>query len=226
MPEQNRESKICTGAFVSEEPKNLNRYSGKKTQNRKADGGNGTRDFRVPFAEMLKNNRLLRNTAVCAVCALAVAGIISAGTGENKEAVENIRAVLSYEYDEEEEYGKLEFVNAATEDEILIAEAQKDFVYPVDGIVTTTFAQNGSGAIITATDTRDVVSSKAGEIYEVAENYVRVLNNDGTMTTYFGVASELRIGDNVQAGNLIGELTSDTLYVEQAKEGKKVDPFG
>ena len=46
------------------------------------------------------------------------------------------------------------------------------------------------------------------------------------MTTYFGVASELRIGDNVQAGNLIGELTSDTLYVEQAKEGKKVDPFG
>ena len=107
------------------------------------------------------------------------------------------------------------------------ASAGKDsnFIYPLDGIVTTTFAQSGSGVIITATDSTDVKTSKAGKVSAVSENYLSIQNQDSSVSTYYGVAASVKKGDTVAAGQNIGKLLSKTLYVEQDLKGEKTDPL-
>ncbi len=97
--------------------------------------------------------------------------------------------------------------------------------YPLDGIVTTTFDQSKSGVIITATDSTEVKSTKAGKVSKVSENYMVVQNEDSSVTTYYGVAASVKKGASVQAGQKIGKLTSQTLYVEETVNGEKSDPL-
>lgn len=169
-------------------------------------------------------NKLLRNTAVCGLCALTIFAIANADTPQ-AEVVENaVRDVISYEYDEDD-IGMLKFVDSASEGDAVMVSGG-EFVYPVDGIVTATFAQNGRGAIMTAKENNEVVASTAGQIYERTDNYVSTLAQDGSVTTYFGVNSDKEAGDSVAAGDVIGTLLSDTLYVEKDVDGAKADPFG
>ena len=98
-------------------------------------------------------------------------------------------------------------------------------MYPLDGIVTTTFAESKSGVIITATDSTDVKSAKAGIVSKVSENYLVIANEDSSSTTYYGVAASIKKGESVQAGQQIGKLLTQTLYVEQTLNGEKTDPL-
>lgn len=226
----------------------------------------------TPFqktADTFRKNKLIRNTAICAVAALVIWGIASSGTPAGLEASESIKNVLSYEMDLEKDLGDLKFVDATLEEsatEVLSEDAQSEeaggtaeadntaaadtqsaaaaeagdtqaaaaqaqaaedsaFVYPLDGIVTATFAENGSGVIIQAADSIDVKSSKAGKVAEVSENYLSVENLDASITTYYGISASVQQGDPVEAGQVIGQLLSQALYVEQSLNGEKIDPL-
>ncbi len=221
----------------------------------------------TPFqktADTFRKNKLIRNTAICAVAALVIWGIASSGTPAGLEASESIKNVISYEMDLEKDLGDLKFVDstleegatevlsedaqtkedagaegaevadagdvAAAEDtEAAAAEAQaaedSAFVYPLDGIVTATFAENGSGVIIQAAESIDVKASKAGTVAQVTDNFLSVQNQDASVTTYYGVTASVLQGDSVEAGQVIGQLLSQALYVEQSRDGEKIDPL-
>jgi murein DD-endopeptidase MepM/ murein hydrolase activator NlpD len=219
----------------------------------------------TPFqktADTFRKNKLIRNTAICAVAALVIWGIASSGTPAGLEASESIKNVISYEMDLEKDLGDLKFVDATLEEsatEVLSEDAQAGeagaetgvaadpqaqaaadseaaaaeaqaaedsaFVYPLDGIVTATFAENGSGVIIQAADSMDVKASKVGKVTEVSDNYLSVENQDASVTTYYGVSPSVLQGDSVQAGQTIGQLLSQALYVEQSLNGEKIDPL-
>lgn len=216
----------------------------------------------TPFqktADTFRKNKLIRNTAICAVAALVIWGIASSGTPAGMEASESIKNVISYEMELEKDLGDLKFVDATLEEsatEVLSEDVQPEeaaetavadaaaadteaesaqaqaqavedsaFVYPLDGIVTATFAENGSGVIIQAADSVDVKASKAGKIAEVSDNYLSVENQDSSTTTYYGVSASVLQGDSVEAGQVIGQLLSQALYVEQSLNGAKIDPL-
>ena len=213
----------------------------------------------TPFqktADTFRKNKLIRNTAICAVAALVIWGIASSGTPAGLEASESIKNVISYEMELEKDLGDLKFVDATLEEsatEVLSEDVQPEdagaedaetaaadteaesaqaqavedsaFVYPLDGIVTATFAENGSGVIIQAADSVDVKASKAGKIAEVSDNYLSVENQDSSTTTYYGVSASVLQGDSVEAGQVIGQLLSQALYVEQSLNGAKIDPL-
>ena len=241
MAENNKEKKMKTGVFMSEDTKEyyvagMHKSYNSGLRSEKNKQHNSEQSIASKTAAALKTNSIVRNTAICAFAVRLVWGIASAGSPSEDAAA--IREVIAHEYNEED-IGELKFVSsvidetAAAEEELeqnrqineQTAEEEAAFVYPLDGIVTTTFAQSGSGATITAMDTREVVSSRDGEVYEVSDNFIRILNNDGSVTTYFGVESSRSVGESVCAGNIIGELLSDVLYVEQDVGGKKEDPF-
>lgn len=98
-------------------------------------------------------------------------------------------------------------------------------VYPLDGIVTSTFAESRSGVIITATDSTEVKASMAGIVTRVSENFMTIQNEDSSLTTYYGVAAGVKKDENVQAGQTIGKLLTQTLYVERTLNGEKTDPL-
>ena len=229
LSENSGEKRMKTGVFMSEDTREYYVAGMRKIYN--ADISDKKRESKPKrnFSFSRNTVTLIRNTAVCAFAVLLVWGVASSAA--DTEQTQSIREVVAYEY-EEENIGELKFVSSVIDEVSTIEESFSEqpsepaaFVYPVDGIVTTTFAQNGAGAIITALDTRDVVSSKDGEVYEVAENYIKILNSDGSITTYFGVSSEKTVGEDICAGNMIGELLSDVLYVEQDINGEKTDPF-
>ena len=233
LTEKSGEKRMKTGVFLSEDTREYYVSGMRKIYNTNLSehkGENRPEDKKKrSFSFSINTASLIRNTAICAFAVLLVWGVASSSA--DTPQTESVKEVVSYEY-EEENIGELQFVSsvidevASAEESVLQTEQTEiPFVYPVDGIVTTTFAQNGSGAIITALDTRDVVSSKDGEVYEVAENYIKILNNDGSITTYFGVSSPKTVGEDICAGNMIGELLSDVLYVEQDVNGEKTDPF-
>lgn len=197
-------------------------------------------------ADTFRTNKLLRNTAICAVAALVIWGIASSSTPAGQEASDAIKNVINYEMDLEDDLGDLKFVdNMLGEDSDLVStqagedaaaeevaeapaegeEAAAEFVYPLDGIVTATFAENGSGAIIAKADSAEVKSSRAGKVAEVSENFVSIVNGDDSVTTYYGVEPSVQTGDSVEAGQVIGQLLSEVLYVEQDKGGEKTDPL-
>lgn len=196
-------------------------------------------------ADTFRTNKLLRNTAICAVAALVIWGIASSGTPAGQEASDAIKSVINYELDLEDDLGDLKFVdNMLGEDSSLVSTqageeaaveevaeapageaAAAEFVYPLDGIVTATFAENGSGAIIARADSAEVKSSRAGKVAEVSGNFVSIVNSDDSITTYYGVEPSVQTGDSVEAGQVIGQLLSEVLYVEQDKAGEKTDPL-
>ena len=182
------------------------------------------REVKPKRENIFAKNRLLRNTAVCGLCALAVFAIANADTPEAQVVENAVKDVISYEYDEDD-IGMLKFVDNTEEGDTVMVSGS-EFVYPVDGIVTTTFAQSGSGAIMTSEENKEVVASVGGQIYDKTDNYVSTLSEDGSITTYFGVSSQLSPGDNVAVGEIIGNLLSDTLYIEKDIGGVKTDPFG
>ncbi|MEI6101121.1 MAG: M23 family metallopeptidase [Eubacteriales bacterium] len=252
-------------------------------RNRAEMSGRETARIRVSSfqktADKFWKNKLVRNTAVCAVAALVIWGIASSGTPAGQQASNTIRGVIEYQTNLEKDLGDLKFVDSALDEDTALvlaneapaspsviaqaeakADAQADskaaaapsakagavstaapdaaadtsvsaqvksegLPYPLDGIVTTTFAQSKSGVIITATDSTQVKSIKAGKVSKTSENYMVIQNGDSSVTTYYGVAASVKKGDSVQAGQEIGKLLSQTLYVEQSVNGEKTDPL-
>lgn len=243
MAEGKETEKITTGKFFTSDPNAKSEGEGyyfisaDAPREHAAAGRVNHEPFRKT-ANTFMSNKLLRNTAICAVAALVVWGIASSGTPAGKDASEAIKSVVNYEMDLEDDLGDLKFVDnmldedsapvsAGTQEDAAADEAAAGaaFVYPLDGIVTATFAENGSGAIIAKAGSADVRSSRAGKVSEVSGNFVSILNNDNSVTTYFGVEPGVQTGDSVEAGQVIGQLLSEALYVEQDREGEKTDPL-
>ena len=269
MVEGRDTEKITIGKFFTSNG-NADEENGGGYYFRRADkveerGRESTEKVRItPFqktADTFRKNKLIRNTAICAVAALVIWGIASSGTPAGLEASESIKNVISYEMDLEKDLGDLKFVDATLEEsatEVLSEDAQTGetaetaeaeaaaaeavldtesaaaqaqavedsaFVYPLDGIVTATFAENGSGVIIQAAESIDVKASKAGKIAQVSENFLSIENQDTSTTTYYGVSASVLQGDSVEAGHVIGQLLSQALYVEQSINGEKMDPL-
>lgn len=279
MVEGRDTEKITTGAFFTSDGNAKDEDGGyyfRRADKAKIEGREALpqRIKNSPFqrtADTFRKNKLMRNTAICAVAALVIWGVASSNTPAGQQASDSIKGVIDYQTNLERDLGDLKFVDSALEEDAIrvssddaqtqaspsagpedktadtsasakvadagqtadgakaaaSASAGKDsnFIYPLDGIVTTTFAQSGSGVIITATDSTDVKTSKAGKVSAVSENYLSIQNQDSSVSTYYGVAASVKKGDTVAAGQNIGKLLSQTLYVEQDLKGEKTDPL-
>ena len=68
-------------------------------------------------ADRFWKNKLLRNTAICAVAALVIWGIASSGTPAGQQAAGTIRSVIDYQSNLEKDLGDLKFVDSALEED-------------------------------------------------------------------------------------------------------------
>jgi murein DD-endopeptidase MepM/ murein hydrolase activator NlpD len=277
MVENKDAEKINIGEFFTSDENAKDEVGGYTIRRSRAgtSGGNTARNVQVSSFRMTADkfwrNKLIRNTAICALAALVIWGIASTGTPAGQQAAGAIRGVIDYQSNLEKDLGDLKFVDSALDEDTAMVLAKESpaaspaasaeavqaaagaavpsasasatvspasstdaasaaanaagILYPLDGIVTTTFAESKSGVTITATDSKDIKSTKAGKVSKVSNNYLVVQNDDTSVTTYYGVKASVKKGSTVQAGQQIGQLLSQTLYVEETVNGEKTNPL-
>lgn len=273
MVENKDAEKVNMGKFFTSD-ENAKDEDGGYIIRRSRTGGSGgsaagrtqVSSFRMT-ADRFWKNKLIRNTAICAVAALVIWGIASTGTPAGQQASNAIRGVIDYQTNLEKDLGDLKFVDSVLEEDAAMVLANETpaaspaaaetseavhaaaeaaaptaavsqeaaaasaavnaagVAYPLDGIVTTTFEQSKSGVTITATDSKDVKSVKAGKVSKVSDNYLVIQNGDSSITTYYGISASVKKNATIEAGQPIGTLVSQTLYVEETVNGEKSDPL-
>lgn len=146
--------------------------------------------------------KLLRNTMVCAVLALSIWGIKSMDTAVTNQVTDGIKDAVNSSYDSGDDIGRLRFVNAEA------------YSLPLEGEVVETFSETDKDVKIKGDANSKVRAILSGKVSEVGEDFIKIINDNGTMTTYLGVAPGIKVGAEVKNSDTIGQLSQEVLSLE------------
>lgn len=113
----------------------------------------------------------------------------------------------------------------------VISKKGNRLIYPVNGEILTQFDakdKEKTGIMIATTD-MIVVASADGEVFHVDNTsvstpYIRLRHNGNFETVYIGVASDLKVGDEVKASQILGRAISSQVGYMVMYNSKAVNP--
>ncbi len=174
--------------------------------------------------------RLLIKTGICAAIAITILVISTVTTPNAQQSMEPSGETLSQEFDIDEDIGKLKFVeNLDGEAESVMSVLPNTaVVYPSDGEIITAFGQSGAKGVrfssegTTAYSIAKATVTATGEID--GQGYVKLLLDTGETVLYCNIEPLVQVDDIVGAGQVVGTLSGDYLYVEMEEGDMFVDP--
>lgn len=189
-------------------------------------GENKKKDLREKEARSYK--KLVVNTCVCGLIALAVVGIKYTDTPFTNMLLGHIEDAVNTDFVIDEDIGKLKFVNSdhTIQDTAVMSRNIEAFHYPLEGEVITPFDEQHQGATIQPLDDKQQVKCiKDGTVAKVIDSTIVMQNQDGSITLYDGIDSKIEVGAQISSGDALGALSKDCLYVETLVNGEYVDPL-
>lgn len=171
--------------------------------------------------------KLIRNTAVCAALALMVWGIKTADAELTAQVGDSINSVVTNQSEmvDDEDLGRLKYVNGEAEDSEAIDVSAEGYSAPMEGQVVTTFAESGRNVVIQSEAESQVCAVLDGVVSSISGDSITVNNENGTVTTYSGVTPSVQAGAAVRSAQLIGHLKDTELTVETVSGIGYIDPL-
>jgi|AGTN01.3.fsa_nt_gi Peptidase family M23. len=176
--------------------------------------------------------RLLVKTGICAAIAIAILIISTVTTpGGPQRNAESLNGSLSREFDIDEDIGKLKFVENFDDEAESVMSVLPDtaVVYPSDGAVITAFGQSGAKGVRFSSEGTTAYSIARATVTSVGEidgqGYAKLLLDTGETALYCNIEPLVQTDDIVGAGQTIGTLSGDYLYVEMKDGDTFVDPI-
>lgn len=189
--------------------------------------GNQKRKQQAKEARSYK--KLVVNTCVCGLIALAVVGIKYTDTPFTNMILGHIEDAVNTDFVIDEDIGKLKFVNSDGEDQQSTAVMSRNieaFHYPLEGEVVKSFSEQNQGVTIRPSDNQQqVICMKDGTVAKKIRSTLVMQNQDGSITLYDGIDSKVELGTQISSGQELGALSGESLYVETLIDGKYVDPL-
>lgn len=155
--------------------------------------------------------RTVVNAAVCAALALGIWGLSAIDSDVTNRIAGGIYKASTSELLQDEELGRLKFVNA------------DGSVLPVDGEVVTTFSDSSRQVEISAEPEAEVRAVLSGTVAAVEGDKLVMQNDNGTRSTYMGVSAGVSAGDYIEKSQVIGTLADETLALETVSGTGYVD---
>lgn len=180
----------------------------------------------------LKYRRLLIKTGACAVIAVVILGIASVNT-QNADAIKQaINSTVNHEFDMDQDIGKLKFVDNLNDETESVFSPLPDAaaVYPAASYnVVTAFGKAGSQGVrlkLAGTQVLNIAKGTVDHIGKInGSEFVQVKFDTGETAYYYGIEPSVKLHDIVTAGQAIGNVTGDYLYVELKRGGACIDPM-
>jgi murein DD-endopeptidase MepM/ murein hydrolase activator NlpD len=180
----------------------------------------------------IKYRRLLIKTGVCAVIAVVILGVASIGTQDAKSLTQAIDNTLNHQFNMDEDIGRLKFVDNLSDQTESVFSPLPDSaaVYPADKYsIVTVFGQAGSQGVRIRPEGTEILNIAKGTVEYIGKindsEYVQVKFDTGETALYYGIAPSVKVDDIVKAGQAIGDVTNDYLYLEVKKDGACIDPM-
>lgn len=201
----------------------LRKKAGKKAQNVPLEKGEDEIDIGY--------KRLLIKTGVCAAVAIAILVLSSVDAPVTKDLTQTVKETVNHEFDIEEDIGRLKFVQSLDEESASVFSPlpQAAAVYPADGEVVTRFGEDGAMGIRMTTQQADILCIARGTVTSVGQigdaGYVTLVLDTGETVAFHNIVPSVQINDIVPAGQKLGELSGQYLYIEMRQGEDYVDPL-
>lgn len=175
--------------------------------------------------------RLLVKTGICAAIAIAILIISTITPPGVPQAMKTSGEAVSQEFDIDEDIGRLKFVEKLDDDveSVMSMLPAAAVVYPSDGAVTTTFGQGGAKGVRFSAEGTTAYSIAKATVQSVGDingqGYVKLLLDTGETALYCNIEPAVQQSDIVGAGQVIGTLSADYLYVEMKDGDAFIDPI-
>jgi murein DD-endopeptidase MepM/ murein hydrolase activator NlpD len=180
----------------------------------------------------LKYRRLLIKTGTCAVIAVVILGIASINTQDANSLSQAINSTVNHQFNMDEDIGRLKFVDNLNDETESVFSPLPDSaaVYPADKYdIVTTFGQAGSQGVRIKPVGTQIVNIARGTVVNVGKindnEYVEVKFDTGETAFYYGITPSVKVNDIVKAGQAIGDVEYDYLYLEIKKGDTYIDPM-
>lgn len=162
--------------------------------------------FRRAEEAVLGSRGLWRRTAACLLLVLGILGVKALGSKTAQQFLGDAASVLQSTTVEDEELGRLHFVNGTATDGA--------YSLPLEGEVVQSFAESEREVSIQSEQHAEVKAILAGTVIKTSQDSVVVNNANGTQTTYTGLKPTVLAGDAVQSAQVIGSLHEEVLCLE------------
>lgn len=175
--------------------------------------------------------RLLIKTGICAGIAVVILAISTINTPTADIITQTISNAVNHEFDIDEDIGRLKFVETLDENmQSVFSPGPVDaVVFALDGEVMTCFGEGGSSGVRILPNSLEVVSIAKGTVAAIGEidgnGYVKIVLDSGQTVAMYNVTPEVLVDDIVSAGQRIGEVSGQFLYIEMKDGGEYIDPI-
>lgn len=204
------------------------RVAGNNIKKFRSEGSKGKADRCEPD---IKYRRFMFKTGACAVIAVVILGIASVDSPDTKSITQALNGTQQRQFNMDEDIGRLKFVNTlGNESQSVFSSSPAGLaVYPAEGDIVTAFGQSGSqGVRIKPVNAKAVSISKGsvGQTGEInGEQYIKITLDTGEAVFYYGINPVVKVHDIVTAGQQVGDITGDYLYIEIRDKDKYIDPI-
>ena len=102
---------------------------------------------------------------------------------------------------------------------------EKNFVNPIDGVITRNQSQGFFGVNIETDSAEAIRSPMEGSVFDVQGSTIIIYHTDGVLTKYKNCAAiQVKIGEQLSRGKMIAQVQNDELHFELWYKGKSIDP--
>ena len=202
-----------------------------KRINGPTDASNTKAEKGAPQVVDAAYKRLLVKTGICAGIAIVILIISSINTPTANNISEVIEQTVNHEFDIDEDIGRLKFVQSLDEglESVFSPTSYTGAVYPADGDVVTAFGDSGAKGVRIAPVETEISSIAKGTVTAVGKidsmGYVEVALDTGETAVYYNVSPLVQVDDIIYAGQALGNLEGDYLYLELKDGEDYIDPL-